>query len=128
MTVADTRLRHSQLLCDVMVAASPTPWLEHIQDDHTSEGREWGVGSVVVGSAYGAPQIFAPNRSETLQNKGFGAPGLKIGAPQKRRSNDHGSNAPFSDLNHTWYIPHFLGPSPELLSLQLMRMDFEGLS
>ena len=33
-----------------------------------SEGQEWGVGSVVVGSAFGAPQIFAPNRSETLQN------------------------------------------------------------
>ena len=64
----------------------------------SSEGREWGVGSVVVGSAFGAPQIFAPNRSETLQNKGFGASRLKIGAPQKRRFNDHGSNAPFSTL------------------------------
>ena len=63
-----------------------------------SEGRRWGVGSVVVGSAFGAPQIFAPNRSETLQNQGFGASGLKIGAPQKRRFNDHGSNAPFSAL------------------------------
>ena len=59
-----------------------------------SEGREWGVGSVVVGSAFGAPQIFAPNRSETLQNKGLGASGLKIGAPQKRRFNDHGANRP----------------------------------
>ena len=65
---------------------------------HFSEGREWGVGSVVVGSAYGAPQMFAPNRFETLQNKGFGASGLEIGAPQKRRFNDHGSNAPFSAL------------------------------
>ena len=26
---------------------------------------------MVVGSAFGVPQIFAPNRSETLQNKGF---------------------------------------------------------
>ena len=25
-----------------------------------SEGREWGIGSVVVGSAFGAPQILAP--------------------------------------------------------------------
>ena len=48
-----------------------------------SEGREWGVGSVVIGSAFGAPQIFAPNRSETLQSKGFVASGLKIRAPQK---------------------------------------------
>ena len=57
-----------------------------------SEGRKWAV---VVGSAFGAPQIFAPNRSETLQKNGFGASGLNIGAPQKRRFNDHGSNAPF---------------------------------
>ena len=63
-----------------------------------SEGREWGIGSVVVGSAFGAPQMFAPNRSETLQNEGFRASELKIGAPQKRRFNDHGSNAPFSAL------------------------------
>ena len=61
-----------------------------------SEGREWGVGSAVVGSAFGAPQIFAPNCSESLQNKGFRAIGANIGAPQKRRFNDHGSNAPFS--------------------------------
>ena len=47
---------------------------------------------------FGAPQIFAPNHSETSQNKGFGASGLKIGAPQKRRFNDHASNAPFSAL------------------------------
>ena len=47
----------------------------------------------------GCPQIFAPNRSETLQNKGLGASGLKIRAPQKRRFNDHGSNAPFSALS-----------------------------
>ena len=40
---------------------------------YESEGREWGVGSVVVGSAFGAPQMFALNRSETLQNKGLGA-------------------------------------------------------
>ena len=51
---------------------------------------------MVVGFAFGAPQIFAPIRSETLQNKCFGASGLKIGAPQKR--NDHGSNARFSAL------------------------------
>ena len=63
-----------------------------------SEGREWGVGSVVVGSALGAPQIFAPNCSESLQNKGFGVSELKIGAPPKRRFNDHRSNAPFSAL------------------------------
>ena len=60
------------------IRQAPTP---------TSGGREWGVGSVVVGSAFGAPQVLAPNRRE-----------LKIGAPQKRRSNDHGSNAPFSAL------------------------------
>ena len=47
-----------------------------------SEGREWGVGSVVVGSAFGAPWIFAPRRSETLQNKGFQASGLQIGTPK----------------------------------------------
>ena len=35
-------------------------------------GPKMGIGSVVVGSAFGAPQIFAPNRSETLQNKGLG--------------------------------------------------------
>ena len=64
----------------------------------SSEGREWGVGRILVGSAFGAPQIFTPNRSETLSNEGFGASGLKIGALQKRRFNDHGSNAPFSAL------------------------------
>ena len=63
-----------------------------------SEGREWGVGCMVLGSAFGAPQIFAPNRSETLQNKAFGTSRLKIGAPQKRRFNDDVSNAPFSAL------------------------------
>ena len=41
-----------------------------------SEGQEWGIGYVVVGSAFGAPQIFASNHSPTLQNKGFGAFGL----------------------------------------------------
>ena len=46
----------------------------------------------------GYPNFFAPNRSETLQHKGLGACGLKIGAPEKRRFNDHGSNAPFSAL------------------------------
>ena len=70
----------------------------YIQFCVLDEGREWGVGSVVVGSAFGTPQIFAPNRSETLQNKGIGASGLKIGAPQKRGPNDHGSNAPSSAL------------------------------
>ena len=49
----------------------------------SSENREWGVGSVVAGSAFGAPQIFAPNRSETLQNVGLGASGLKnTGSPK----------------------------------------------
>ena len=56
-----------------------------------SEGREWVVGSVVVGFAFEAPQIFAPNRPKTLQNKGFGA-------SPKHRFNDHRSNAPFSAL------------------------------
>ena len=37
---------------------------------------------------WGAPQIVPPNHSETLQDKGFGASELKIGAPQKRRFND----------------------------------------
>ena len=27
---------------------------------------------LVVGSAFAVPQMFVPNRSETLQNKGFG--------------------------------------------------------
>ena len=31
---------------------------------NSSEGLDWGVGS-----AFGAPQMFAPNRSETLQNQ-----------------------------------------------------------
>ena len=43
-------------------------------------------------------QISTPNRSGTLPNKGFGASGLKIGVLQKRRFNDHRSNAPFSAL------------------------------
>ena len=50
-----------------------------------SEGREWGVGCVVVGSAFWAPQIVFPKPLQTLRNKGLGASGLKIGAPQKRR-------------------------------------------
>ena len=40
---------------------------------------------------WGAPDFFAPNRSQNLQNKGFGGSGLKVGAPKKRRSNDQGS-------------------------------------
>ena len=40
-----------------------------------------GVGSLVFGSAFGAHQIFAPNRSGTFRGEGFGASRLKIGAP-----------------------------------------------
>ena len=39
---------------------------------YVSEGREWGVGSVVVGSVFGAPPIFGPDHSETIQNKVLG--------------------------------------------------------
>ena len=52
-------------------------------------GQEWGVGSVVVGSAFGAPQISAPNCPESLQNKGFGenrgAPEAQIQRPRIQR-------------------------------------------
>ena len=40
------------------------------------EGREWGVGSVVVESAFGAPQSFGPNLSKTLYIKCLGTSGL----------------------------------------------------
>ena len=65
-------------------------------EKHPSEGREWGVGSVVVGSAFGWPQIFVPNGSETLQRV-LGRWTENWGAP-KRRFNDHGANTPFSAL------------------------------
>ena len=65
---------------------------------HVIEGREWGVGCVDVGSTCGAPETFARNHSEILQNKGIRASGLKIRAPKKLRSNDDRSNAPFSAL------------------------------
>ena len=35
-----------------------------------SDGREWGVGSVVVGSAFGAPQIFE-NSIRNPSKQGF---------------------------------------------------------
>ena len=46
---------------------------------------------------WGAPD-FGPKSLQNPSNKGFGASGLKIGAPQKRRFDDHRSNAPFSAL------------------------------
>ena len=52
----------------------------------------------MVGSALGTPKIAALNRPKLLQNRGCGASGLKVGVPQKRRSNDDGSNPPFSGL------------------------------
>ena len=56
------------------------------------EGRESGVGFVVVESAFWAPR-FSVQRPKTLILKGFGAiSGKNLGRP-KRRSNDHGSNA-----------------------------------
>ena len=65
---------------------------------HYSEGREWGVGSVVVESAFLGHPDFQSRGPETLILKGFGAIwGKNLGRP-KRRSNDHGSNAPFSAL------------------------------
>ena len=58
-----------------------------------SEGRKWGIRSVVVGSALRAPQLFAPNRSETLQNKGLGALDWKSERAKNSRFNDNKSNA-----------------------------------
>ena len=55
-----------------------------------------GVGSVVIEYAFfGAPH-FHSRGPETLVLKGFGAIWSKhLGRP-KRRSNDHGSNAPIA--------------------------------
>ena len=63
-----------------------------------TEGREWGVGSIVVESAFLWRPNFQSKGPKTLVLKGFGAIwGEYLGRP-KRRSNDHGSNAPFSAL------------------------------
>ena len=49
-----------------------------------SEGRKWGVRSVVVefGAFWGAP-IFRPEVPKPFENRYLGTSGLKIGAPQK---------------------------------------------
>ena len=57
----------------VLVREVLFPVLAKEREKQCAKGREWGVGSVVVGSASGDPRTFAPNRSETLQNKGLGA-------------------------------------------------------
>ena len=46
----------------------------------------------------GRPRFLPQIAPKPFKIRGFGASGLKIGAPQKRRLNDHGSNAPFSAL------------------------------
>ena len=51
----------------------------------SSEGREWGVGSVVVEFGVFGARRFSIRRSPNLENKCFGPSGLKIGAPQKRQ-------------------------------------------
>ena len=49
-----------------------------------SEGRKWGVRSVVVGfGVFGGAPIFSPEVRKYLFLKGFRASGLKIGAPPK---------------------------------------------
>ena len=63
-----------------------------------SEGRECGVGFVVVDSAFLGRPDFQSRDPQILILKGFAAIwGKKLGRP-KRRSNDNGSNAPFSAL------------------------------
>ena len=62
-----------------------------------TEGREWGVGAVVVESAFLGHPAFHSRGPKTFILKGFGAIwGKNLGRPN-RRSND-GSNAPFSAL------------------------------
>ena len=46
----------------------------------------------------GAPDFCPKIAPKLFKNEGFEASGLKIGAPQNRGFNDHGSNAPFSAL------------------------------
>ena len=66
--------------------------------DHVSKGRQWGVGSVVVESAFLGHPDFQCRGPKTLILKDFGAIwGKHLGCP-KRRSNDHGSNSSFSAL------------------------------
>ena len=50
-----------------------------------TEGREKGIGSVVVGfGVFGRPD-FPSRGPKTLYSRYFGTSGLKIGAPQKRQ-------------------------------------------
>ena len=50
------------------------------------EGREWGVGPVVVDFRVSGGPDFQSRGSKILILKGFGASGRKIGAPQKREN------------------------------------------
>ena len=60
-----------------------------------SEGREWGVGSVVVEPAFLGRPDFQSRGPKTLILAGFRAIwGKYLGCPT-RRANDRGSNAPF---------------------------------
>ena len=66
-----------------------------------------GVGYVVVGAAFGAPQIFAPNCSP-LQNKGLGASGLEIGgAPKTQIQRPRIQQAILGPLNFSNLGGHF---------------------
>ena len=64
----------------------------------SSEGRVWGVGSVVVGfrAFWGAPTFSPEVPKHILQ--GFGASRRKIGVPQKR------------EIQPRWNQPLILGP------------------
>ena len=60
---------------------------QRTSDPLISEGREWGVGSVLVGFRVflGRPD-FPSTGPKTILNKYCGASGLQSGAPQKRET------------------------------------------
>ena len=61
-----------------------------------SEGREWGVRSVVVDfGVFGVPR-FSVQRPPNPLNNYFGTSRLKIGAPQKRENQPRGIQPPHS--------------------------------
>ena len=64
-----------------------------------SEGREWGVGSVVVEfGVFGAPRFSVQRSQNTCLIKGLGTPDGKSGRPKNAKFNHDGSNPPFSAL------------------------------
>ena len=64
-----------------------------------SEGREWGVGSVVVEfGVFGAPRFSVQSSPKPFKTSILGALEWKSGRPKNAKLNHDGSNPPFAAL------------------------------